>query len=76
MRFKYCKTCKSEKPINDFGRLGAWRKEKCKECASKAAKKYAEKRMGRYEIFCGLTKKEIEEIKNILGGINVQVKLR
>ena len=38
--------------------------------------KYAEKRMGRYEIFCGLTKKEIEEIKNILGGINVQVKLR
>ena len=43
MRFKYCKTCKSEKPINDFGRLGAWRKEKCKESASKAAKKYSEK---------------------------------
>tara|TARA_R100001594_G_scaffold91507_2_gene125757 strand:+ start:641 stop:1267 length:627 start_codon:yes stop_codon:yes gene_type:complete len=39
----------------------------------KLHRKYAKKRMGRYEIFCGLTKKEIEEIEKVLGGINIEL---
>ena len=44
MKTKYCKKCKSEKPIKDFSRNGPWIKEKCKSCAAKVSKKYADRR--------------------------------
>ena len=44
MKTKYCKTCETKKPVKDFSRNGPWRKEKCKPCAAKVSKEYAERR--------------------------------